>query len=564
MPLALQYELTNSWNLSESMCDLWVSFDVTCCTSSILNLCTISIGESIHSGAVHVTQLTNALLPDPDRYLAITRPLTYGVRRTTKRILFFIAMVWIASCLISIPPVMLLGNEHGSSEAPTCEVSQNLGYQLYATLGAFYIPLTVMIVMYYKIYGAAKRVVEAELRDQRPSSCSGTSGSGGTGNTGQTTIALLRHRGSQSSAASCTVNWKSSRSVVIDEFAPDLAFQAQQAQAAAASANSLQIPASSSCGSTPGVLRRQSVEEMVTPTQASSVGGAATPYYYNHNSHHHSQLTHLGDVESDHQLQHIQPYLTVEPEVEPVNGNRKRNMVNVHFNQNGGQSHRNGSSGGSSEQSSLYDGNETLCGCCCGGKSHAAPPSSLHTSGNKSPDANNNAKISKKSNKKCKSKTSKKCRGKKAVSLDDSTQEVSSTTVIAGLNPVPTSRANGIMATPMPTSSSCNCICETSAHVLKQAKRNSNSSTSTEHTSGGRHIIRSLRRFSIKRKQSTTTTTNGGNGTSQGTTSHSSYKRRTSNALRERKASFTLGKSRLACWSPPFEQPKSSPRPELF
>nr|XP_046918039.1 5-hydroxytryptamine receptor-like [Dermatophagoides farinae] len=147
MPLALQYELSQSWRLSNGICDLWVSFDVTACTSSILNLCTISI----------------------DRYLAIKKPLTYGVRRTTKRILSFIVAVWIASCLISIPPVLILGNEHGTPEQPICEVSQNLGYQLYATLGAFYIPLFVMIVMYYKIYVAAKRVVDAELRDQRPS-----------------------------------------------------------------------------------------------------------------------------------------------------------------------------------------------------------------------------------------------------------------------------------------------------------------------------------------------------------------------------------------------------------
>ncbi len=104
-----------------------------------------------------------------DRYLAITKPLTYGVRRTAKRILSFIGAVWIASVLISIPPLLVLGNEHGTDNLPTCEVSQNIGYQLYATLGAFYIPLTVMIVMYYKIYIAAKRVVEAELRDQRPS-----------------------------------------------------------------------------------------------------------------------------------------------------------------------------------------------------------------------------------------------------------------------------------------------------------------------------------------------------------------------------------------------------------
>lgn len=101
-----------------------------------------------------------------DRYLAITKPLTYGVKRTTKRILSLIAAVWIASCLISIPPLLVLGNEHGSDDEPKCEVSQNIGYQLYATLGAFYIPLTVMIVMYYKIYVAAKRVVDAELRAQ--------------------------------------------------------------------------------------------------------------------------------------------------------------------------------------------------------------------------------------------------------------------------------------------------------------------------------------------------------------------------------------------------------------
>ncbi|KAI1292208.1 5-hydroxytryptamine receptor 1A-alpha [Halotydeus destructor] len=149
MPFALYSEITSwsqspGWHLGRTICNLYVSFDVTCCTASILNLCVISI----------------------DRYLAITRPLTYGVSATTRRTLCYIAAIWVASCLISIPPLFMFGNEHGGKERPTCEVSQNMYYQMYATLGAFYIPLTVMIVMYYKIYVAAKKVVEAELKTQ--------------------------------------------------------------------------------------------------------------------------------------------------------------------------------------------------------------------------------------------------------------------------------------------------------------------------------------------------------------------------------------------------------------
>ncbi|XP_037502254.1 5-hydroxytryptamine receptor 1-like [Rhipicephalus sanguineus] len=143
MPPALHLELTgHRWDLGRAACDAWVSVDVASCTASILNLCMISV----------------------DRYLAITRPLTYGVRRTARRAWACIGAVWLLAALISVPPLLVLGNEHGTPTMPTCLVCQHLAYQLYATLGAFYIPLFVMLSMYWRIHTAAKKVVEAEHR----------------------------------------------------------------------------------------------------------------------------------------------------------------------------------------------------------------------------------------------------------------------------------------------------------------------------------------------------------------------------------------------------------------
>lgn len=142
MPLALHHELAGGWRFGATVCDMWVAFDITCCTASILNLCMISV----------------------DRYLAITKPLTYGVRRRSRRTYVSIGLTWLMSALVSVPPLLILGNEHGSPESPKCEVSQNFGYQLYATLSSFYIPMLVMVIMYCKIYLAAKKVVESDKK----------------------------------------------------------------------------------------------------------------------------------------------------------------------------------------------------------------------------------------------------------------------------------------------------------------------------------------------------------------------------------------------------------------
>ncbi|XP_043255875.1 5-hydroxytryptamine receptor 1 isoform X1 [Colletes gigas] len=146
MPMALLYEISGNWSFSKFMCDLWVISDVLSCTASILNLCMISV----------------------DRFCAITKPLKYGVKRTPRRMAFYIALVWLGAGFISLPPLLAMGNQYIHSETgPTqCMVCQNFYYQIYATLGSFYIPLFVMIQVYYKIFCAARKIVLEERRAQ--------------------------------------------------------------------------------------------------------------------------------------------------------------------------------------------------------------------------------------------------------------------------------------------------------------------------------------------------------------------------------------------------------------
>lgn len=145
MPPALMYEVLEEWKFGTAFCDIWVSFDVLSCTASILNLCAISV----------------------DRYWAITKPLEYGVKRTPRRMIACIVLVWLVAACISLPPLLILGNEHMTNGQPSCSVCQNFFYQIYATLGSFYIPLAVMLFVYFQIFRAARRIVNEERRAQK-------------------------------------------------------------------------------------------------------------------------------------------------------------------------------------------------------------------------------------------------------------------------------------------------------------------------------------------------------------------------------------------------------------
>lgn len=141
MPFVTTYQVMGYWVLGDVVCSLFTSLDVILCTASILNLCMISV----------------------DRYFVITRPFQYAMKRTPKRMGIMIAGVWLSSVLISIPPLF------GWKDKPPkwqCLISQKIGYQIYATLGAFYVPLFVMLAVYYRIWRVSSRLAKKESINQ--------------------------------------------------------------------------------------------------------------------------------------------------------------------------------------------------------------------------------------------------------------------------------------------------------------------------------------------------------------------------------------------------------------
>ncbi|XP_053678704.1 probable G-protein coupled receptor No18 [Anopheles nili] len=144
MPFSLANELMGYWIFGNWWCDVHSAMDVLLCTSSIMNLCLISL----------------------DRYWSITKAIEYLKSRTPARAAFMIAAVWIMSALVCIPP--LLGwkaqRPEGHVELPQCQLSQDIGYVLYSALGSFYIPSCIMVFVYIRIYFAAKARARRGIR----------------------------------------------------------------------------------------------------------------------------------------------------------------------------------------------------------------------------------------------------------------------------------------------------------------------------------------------------------------------------------------------------------------
>lgn len=129
------------WLFQRWVCDFWNSCDVLASTASILHLCCISI----------------------DRYIAITRPLDYPMKITTRRVMYALCAVWISSALLSYIPIftgIYTTEDHQQwlkSHPDQCEFSVNRVYAVVSSSVSFWIPCCIMVFTYYRIYREASR-----------------------------------------------------------------------------------------------------------------------------------------------------------------------------------------------------------------------------------------------------------------------------------------------------------------------------------------------------------------------------------------------------------------------
>ncbi|XP_071754882.1 alpha-2B adrenergic receptor isoform X2 [Centroberyx gerrardi] len=133
IPFSLANELQGYWAFSSLWCEIYLALDVLFCTSSIVHLCAIAL----------------------DRYLSISRPVSYGAKRTPSRIKAAIIVVWLISAVISFPPLLSLDKSDGGEEV--CELNNERWYILYSTIGSFFAPCVIMILVYVRIYQIAKQ-----------------------------------------------------------------------------------------------------------------------------------------------------------------------------------------------------------------------------------------------------------------------------------------------------------------------------------------------------------------------------------------------------------------------
>ena len=151
MPMSAIYIFTGDWIFGVAVCQIWLSVDYTATTASILNLFILSV----------------------DRYWSVTSPLRYLRKRTKKRAIVMISVVWFISCLWIVPIVswhhiVFRGTRAVPDDVCDTEYAKYSVFKIITAFFNFYLPLTVMYSLYGKVFHEIRKRSALELGQNYP------------------------------------------------------------------------------------------------------------------------------------------------------------------------------------------------------------------------------------------------------------------------------------------------------------------------------------------------------------------------------------------------------------
>ncbi|KAM6961302.1 muscarinic acetylcholine receptor M5-like [Aplochiton taeniatus] len=193
MNLYTSYILMGYWALGGLACDLWLALDYVASNASVMNLLVISF----------------------DRYFSITRPLTYRAKRTPKRAGVMIGLAWLVSLVLWAPPILCWQYFVGKRTVPERQCQIQFFSEPVITFGtaiaAFYVPVSIMTILYCRIYKETERRTKdlAELQGVNHSSEAGP-GASQTHSTFLRSCFSCKGRSSASSRERNQASWSSS------------------------------------------------------------------------------------------------------------------------------------------------------------------------------------------------------------------------------------------------------------------------------------------------------------------------------------------------------------------